>query len=115
MTPDPKKLSFRSEKYKAFVREHPCVTCGNLNSEAHHEPLVKGRGGSSKCPDSQTIPLCRGCHILRGIEGQYSFWEARELNPKTIIIDLLCEYVEQFEAIDCKMAIIDFLTERIVN
>jgi len=62
VTQIPKPHTFRSEKYKEFVREHPCFGCGkSAPSEAHHVRLHDG-GWGMKPADTQTIPLCLICH-----------------------------------------------------
>jgi hypothetical protein len=50
----------RSRRYLAFVRSHPCCSCGALApSEAHHwGPRAVGE----KTDDLRTVPLCRRCH-----------------------------------------------------
>lgn len=82
--PQQKIKPYRSEKYLAFVRSHPCVIC-NKKAEAHHvRRLYWGAGTSIKPHDYVTIPLCPGCHNPR-IE--------KELNVERLIIDLLMEFI----------------------
>ena len=62
-------MSFRSEKFLAYVRAHGCASCGKRPpSEAHHcaPPGVSkhttGGGMSVKMCDMFTVPVCRKCH-----------------------------------------------------
>ena len=46
------------KSYLEFIKAHPCITCGTLDSEGAHFPQSKGAGGE----DAHRIPLCRVCH-----------------------------------------------------
>ena len=61
--------SWRSDKYRAFIREQECCNCGipaNVTTiHCHHvngERLGKSMGG--KVSDCFCIPLCPACHSL---------------------------------------------------
>lgn len=60
----PKETASRSAAYLAYVRRHPCMSCGARGpSEAHHwAPRGKGGGMGVKCDDYRTVPLCASCH-----------------------------------------------------
>lgn len=52
---------YRSERYLAHVRQHPCSHCRRAApSEAHH--WHPRRGAGQKVSDLRTVPLCRRCH-----------------------------------------------------
>jgi len=61
----------KSRAYLKWVSEQRCVSCGAWPTEyapntAHH---IKGvchlSGGSQKCTDLGTMPLCHKCHRLQ--------------------------------------------------
>jgi len=93
MNPVPKPYTYRSKEYMEFIRTKPCLVCGHPNTVPHHEPL--GRGGKGiKAPDSQTVPMCTGCHIYRHQMGA-SFWEYNNIDPKMEIIKILTEFLNE--------------------
>lgn len=69
---------FRSPKYLAWVKQQPCVMCGEPSDDAHH---IKGVGHLSgvgmKAPDTFTMPVCRPHHdeIHRTPELWANQWE----------------------------------------
>ena len=65
MPPAPKLHTLRSEPYKAFIREHPCIKCGNPNTVAAHYTVIQGqKGWPMKVSDYWCIPLCDKCHKM---------------------------------------------------
>jgi hypothetical protein len=44
----------------ALVAELSCVICGTRPVQVHH--CTHDRYGQRKSPDTETIPLCVGCH-----------------------------------------------------
>ncbi len=61
----PKPKTLRSEPYKTFIREYPCIKCGNPNTVAAHFVVIPGqKGWSQKVCDYWCIPLCDKCHKL---------------------------------------------------
>ena len=91
MYPQPKPKTYRSEKYRKFIRLHPCLMCGNPLTIAHHESLGLGMMGG-KCPDSHCVPLCDICHKIYHDMGP-RFWEGTDV--KMEIIKLLTEYIDK--------------------
>jgi len=71
---------WRSEKYLNWIRQQPCMNCGNSTSEPHH---IKGFGNFSgaglKAPDFLTMPLCGNCHRLIHL-----FWFNNDVFPSDI-------------------------------
>ena len=92
MIPVPKPKTYRSKKYLAFIRDHRCIVCGYDQTVPHHEPLGAG-GKGIKAPDSQTIPMCTGCHMYRHQIG-VGFWDCKNIDPQREIIKLLTEYMD---------------------
>ncbi len=74
-----KTKTYRSEKYKAFIRSFPCLICGSPGSEHHHESL-SGGGVGIKCPDNESLPLCVVCHKKRHHVGRDTFFEEYDLD-----------------------------------
>jgi hypothetical protein len=79
-------MSFRSERYLAYVRTHECCSCGHrAPSEPHHcapagiSPAITGKGGSQKANDMWTIPVCRNCH-----ERWHSSLTYRQLGARSV-------------------------------
>lgn len=53
----------RDEKYRAFIRQHPCCGCYCPADDAHHYGKRYAGGGMGVKPhDTFEVPLCRGCH-----------------------------------------------------
>jgi len=97
----PKPITWRSEKYLAFVREHNCILCKALSNQrpkpannivAHHESLGLGVMGG-KCPDSHTVPLCAWCHAHRHGSAWHG-WDLEGVLIERIIIKLLTEFLQ---------------------
>lgn len=89
----PKPKTFRSERYLAFIRRHPCVICGNPETVPHHVSLGQNMQGG-KPPDSHCVPLCISHHDEHGPGGTNDrFWDRYNIDPAREIIKLLTEYV----------------------
>jgi len=64
MIPKPKEVEneniypFSFNDYLDFVKNHPCIICGEKTPDPAHFPRSKGGGGK----DTHRIPLCRKCH-----------------------------------------------------
>ena len=67
------KLQFLSPEFVRFTKERPCVKCGRVPTEAHHEP-PRSRGGTWQ----DVSPLCHDCHTAgpgaRHRVGPDTFW-----------------------------------------
>ena len=88
-----KTKTYRSKMYLRFIRNQPCLNCGFSGQpcQAHHEGLGK-RGLGIKPPDTQAVPLCRDCHVLRHQKGVDSFWRQKDI--KLAIIGYLTLYLQ---------------------
>ena len=69
-----KEKTYRSEKYKAFIRKQPCLICEYPDSEHHHETLNSKKGVSLKGPDNEALPLCAVHHRERHRIGRDTFF-----------------------------------------
>lgn len=83
---------WRSEEYKQFIREQPCLNCGSGESIPHHEGCGKG-GVSLKAPDSHCLPLCYNCHFLVHHKGCKTFWQSVDVKMK--MIEYLTEFIRR--------------------
>ena len=93
--PDPKPKTSRDKKYLQYVREHPCVACGNPRTVAAHT----GRGGERIKPsDYSCIPLCATCHGEQHQIGHRSFEEKHNLDYQGIQIRLMESYIQRIAA-----------------
>ena len=50
----------RDRVHMARVAELPCVICGARPVQVHH--VIHGRYSQRRASDTETIPLCPGCH-----------------------------------------------------
>jgi len=68
--PIPKPITYKSEHYKAWIREQPCcfqypdgTRCGAIPCDPHHVRRAEFHAGIGKKPhDTVCIPLCREHH-----------------------------------------------------
>lgn len=80
-----KELTPRSEKYKAFIREQPCLLldCGMGPCDGDVVPHHSASGGMSiKGSDFSCLPLCNNHHHLMDDAGKKGrgIWTERELS-----------------------------------
>lgn len=64
----PKVKPIRDRAYLDFIRSLPCMICGKVGVEAHHQ-AAKGDGTMGGKPgDDRTLPLCIYHHAFGGTE-----------------------------------------------
>ena len=85
-------LTYRSEKYLAWVRRQPCAVCGGHGSEAAHQTLGWG-GKALKAPDTHAVPLCSACHAESHRQGAH--WLDEIIDVKMVIVTLLTRYLKE--------------------
>lgn len=57
-------LPERDNHYLDYIREQPCIICGQQHrSHAHHIRDTRTAGQAIKSPDWYTVPLCPQCHM----------------------------------------------------
>lgn len=57
--PQPKKITWESEKYREFVRSLPCVVFGcNRQPVCHHCRFSHNSGTGQKPSDTWGLPIC---------------------------------------------------------
>ena len=54
------------KKYLAWIREQPCIVCGNPETVPHHAPS-KAQGGYDK---GGTVPICGRDHFIHHASGE---------------------------------------------
>jgi len=87
-----KPHTWRSKKYLAFVRLHPCCNCHTCyNVQAHHALGFGENMMGGKPPDGYAIPLCENCHRLIHDKGTKNM----HINIPKVIIELLMEYIQE--------------------
>src|ERR1044072_989371 len=86
----------RDEKHLDFIRQLPCVVCGNnIETQAAHVRYSDGmiaksnQGASQKPHDRYTVPLCNVHHALQHDYGtQRECWRLNNLAPVKIALEL---------------------------
>ncbi|BCS54753.1 DUF968 domain-containing protein [Geobacter sp. SVR] len=90
----------RDKAYLDFIRNLPCIICGHVGSEAHHEATMGNGTMGGKPGDDRTLPLCYRHHAFGGtarypgsrhgmgkLAGR-SFWGLYDIDPEAWIIRL---------------------------
>jgi len=93
MAQHPKPTTFKSEKYKTFIRSIPCCVCDHP-SEPHHVGLGES-GMGKKAPDTHCVPLCRLHHAEHDQFGKDTFWDRHNIDVKKLIIGYLTRYIAE--------------------
>lgn len=84
------EVTGRDVSYLAMVRQLPCLKCGMEPSESAHvrfssAAFGKSSGMQRKPKDSETVPLCAGCHRLdrdaQHNRSEREFWDVIGINP----------------------------------
>lgn len=84
-----------SEKHLAFIRQLPCMVCGNNTStEAAHIRFAmpsagkRGVGMGEKPDDKWTVPLCGKHHKEQHHIGETTFWRNEIRDPIFVALAL---------------------------
>ena len=89
-----KPSAFRSDTYRAFVRQWPCLGCGATSPiQACH---TGAHGLGTKAPDIRCIPLCGECHLgTNGLDriGPDAFQKKHNVDLKEESLFLLNAYL----------------------
>lgn len=85
----------KSSGYLEFLSNKRCVVTGKNFVDIHHESLLKEfSGASKKYNDYQALPLEKNLHLYkRHSLGKIKFWETFYMNPYSLAISFLEEYV----------------------
>jgi hypothetical protein len=79
----------RRQQHLAFIRQLPCVACGNAApSEAAHVRTGTDGGVGVKPADRYAVPLCTACHAKQHRIGELSFWSERRIDPLNVALRL---------------------------
>lgn len=83
-----KRNKIVSPKHEAFIRELPCVVCGDaMSTECAHVSYADlrygkfGRGKGQKEESIWVVPLCRTHHIYQHTIGEQKFWFNERIDP----------------------------------
>jgi hypothetical protein len=83
------------EKHLEFIRQLPCVSCGNdTSTEAAHLRAgdlrygKKAAGMQEKPSDRWTLPLCSGCHRQQHQGNELEFWTNAGIDPFVLSMTL---------------------------
>lgn len=78
----------RNEKHLAFIRQLPCLCCGNnIETEAAHirfadRTVCKRQTGKGEKPDDAfTVPLCGRHHREQHDMNEREFWRRQGIDP----------------------------------
>jgi len=84
---------WRSEKYKKFIRNKPCLLCGQP-AVAHHESSLGNSGMGLKISDNYCIPLCPQHHEERHRLGVKTWCERYPyVHLSRLVLRLITEYL----------------------
>jgi hypothetical protein len=79
----------RRGQHLAFVRQLPCVACGQAApSEAAHVRSGSDAGSGIKPSDRYSLPLCTECHALQHQFGELRFWSVLRIDPLNVAFGL---------------------------
>ena len=82
-----------SKKYLEYIKEKPCLVCGQTPVDAHHMEAV-GMGGANKdgFKDYTCVPLCRYHHGEYHSAGLHYFEARYQVNLWKDAFNLLWRY-----------------------
>jgi len=94
-----KKKVYRSEKYKAFIRQKKCLVCGVTPCDPHHVRLGGNYSGGLgiKNSDYSCVPLCRNHHTECHAKGRTTMEAVNSIDFKMQIIFCHEEYINKLE------------------
>jgi len=76
-------------KHLAFIRQLPCVACGQAApSEAAHVRSGSDAGAGMKPSDRYSVSLCTCCHALQHQFGELRFWSVLRIDPLNVALRL---------------------------
>src|SRR5215467_2677145 len=79
----------RRLQHLTFVRQLPCVACGEAApSEAAHVRTGTDGGVGVKPGDRYAVPLCAACHTKQHRIGELTFWSALRIDPLNVALRL---------------------------
>lgn len=83
-----KRQKIDSPAHEAFIRELPCMICGDATStECAHVSYADlrygkfGRGKGQKEESVWVVPLCNQHHVDQHHVGEQQFWHAYHIDP----------------------------------
>lgn len=88
----------RSSKYLKFIREKPCLICGD-RAEAHHLQYVQHRALALKTGDQWAVPLCHKHHMQlhQSPMRETTFWAVNGIKPELWASRTYSQWIEENE------------------
>ena len=90
----PKEKTFKSEKYKKYVRSLPCIICGYPTSDPHHIRTANNSGTGKKPSDTWVIPICSLHHAEAHQFGKDTFYKRHGVDIYKVLFETVKGYVE---------------------
>lgn len=112
------EVTGRDLPYLALIRQLPCLKCGMEPSEAAHvrfssAAFGKTSGMQRKPKDSETVPLCAGCHRLdrdaQHNRSEREFWDSVGVNPLMVAQRL---YAQRGDLVAMRAVVMVAISER---
>jgi hypothetical protein len=107
-----KRPRIHDADHLAFVRQLPCLVCGDdVSVEAAHvryADLHAGKKftGGQKPHDMFVVPLCGRCHRSQHQRSEKGWWEARYIDPVKVALALYVNHGDhEAAAMICKATI----------
>ena len=72
--PIPPSPALSADQYVEWVKQQPCLACGERGVDPHHFPFTRGSGQGKEW---WVIPLCRRCHELFHTNPMKHMWDWR--------------------------------------
>lgn len=105
--------AYRNDDYLGYIREQPCLRCGDAPfedgaTEAAHVRILGSGGTGLKPSDYRTVPLCHECHAIQHLKGERTFWGYMEVRPEVAVAALIMGYLERpREGIEALEAVVE--------
>jgi len=95
MNPCPKEKTFKSEKYKQYIRSLPCIICDYPCSEPHHVRNANNSGTGKKPSDFWCVPLCKLHHAEFHHYGKKTFYDRHGIDIYEVLFMTVKGFVEK--------------------
>src|SRR5208282_2993786 len=101
-----KPITFRDDKYLAWVRERDCVICGTPYCDPNHinKAGTKSGGMGLKTSDYRTVPFCRKHHTEYHTMGRTTFENNYNIDLREELINTMEFYIYELRHGHIEMA-----------
>lgn len=84
-----RKKPERNKDHLEFIRQLPCLVCGdNTSTEAAHIRSGTDGGMGMKPSDKFVIPMCHTCHAMQHNYGERVYWGQFHISPLEVAAEL---------------------------